>query len=50
VMKCDKIMVLSFGKLIEFDSPANLMKNEQSYFYSIITQMQREETNLKEGE
>lgn len=39
VMNCDKIMVLKFGELMEFDSPANLLKNPDSYFKNIYDKM-----------
>jgi ABC-type multidrug transport system fused ATPase/permease subunit len=39
VMNCDKIMVLKFGELMEFDSPENLLKNEDSYFKQIYDKM-----------
>ena len=39
VLKCDRIMVLKFGEIIEFDSPQNLLKNENSYFKDIHDKM-----------
>lgn len=32
ILSCDKIIVLENGKIIEFDSPSNLLKNENSFF------------------
>lgn len=39
VLECDKIMVLKFGELMEFDSPKNLLKDENSYFKQIYDKM-----------
>lgn len=39
VLECDKIMVLKFGELMEFDSPQNLLQNEDSYFKKIYDKM-----------
>ena len=35
VKKCDKIIVMENGKICEFDTPDNLIKNENSKFYSL---------------
>lgn len=32
IIASDKVMVLGFGKLVEYDSPSNLMNNEESEF------------------
>ena len=32
ILSCDKIIVLENGKIIEFDSPSNLLKNKNSFF------------------
>lgn len=34
-MDSDKVIVLEKGEIIEFDSPANLLTNETSAFYSM---------------
>lgn len=39
VLECDKIMVLKFGEIMEFDSPKNLLKNQDSYFKQIYDKM-----------
>ena len=35
VKKCDEIIVMENGKIVEFDTPDNLIKNENSKFYSL---------------
>lgn len=38
IINSDKILVLDSGSLIEFDSPKNLLNNENSRFYSMAKQ------------
>ena len=35
IINYDKILVLEKGKILEFDSPQNLLKNRDSYFYRL---------------
>ena len=37
IIKYDKILVLDAGSVIEFDSPHNLLKNENSLFYKLYS-------------
>ena len=37
VMNADKILVLENGEIIEFDTPQNLLKNNNSFFYDFYT-------------
>ena len=37
VMNADKILVLENGKIIEFDTPQNLLSNKNSYFYDFYS-------------
>jgi ATP-binding cassette, subfamily C (CFTR/MRP), member 1 len=36
IIQYDRIMVLDQGKIVEFDTPENLIKNEDSYFGLLI--------------
>ena len=36
VIKSDKILVMGFGKVIEFDTPERLMNDPNSEFYSLL--------------
>jgi ABC-type multidrug transport system fused ATPase/permease subunit len=40
VLSCDKILVLDDGYVKEFDSPQNLLKNDQSDFSQIYRKLQ----------
>ena len=42
IMESDKVLVLSFGKVAEFDSPENLLKDENSHFASLVNQIKTE--------
>ena len=35
IINYDKILVLEKGKILEFDSPKNLLENKNSYFYKL---------------
>jgi ABC-type multidrug transport system fused ATPase/permease subunit len=43
-------MVLSFGKLAEFDSPKELMKNPESHFTKLVNEIKKKEEKEKEKE
>ncbi|KAJ8954540.1 hypothetical protein NQ318_000774 [Aromia moschata] len=34
----DKVMVVDAGRIVEFDSPENLLQNKEGFFYSLIKQ------------
>ena len=35
VVDYDKVLVLDQGKIVEYDAPAELLKNENSMFYAL---------------
>lgn len=39
VLHCDRIMVLRYGQVIEFDTPQNLLKIEDGYFKDMYNRM-----------
>lgn len=41
VMNCDKIMVMDKGKIIEYDTPQNLLLNESSEFSKLVKKMEK---------
>ena len=38
ILHCDKVMVLSFGELVEYGNPGELMKDEKSAFSDLLKQ------------
>ena len=43
IINSDKVMVLSYGKIAEFDKPATLMKDENSEFAGLLKEIEKEE-------
>ena len=43
IIKSDKVLVLSFGKIKEFDTPQNLMANPESEFSQLLKELEKKE-------
>lgn len=43
IQASDRILVLSFGTIKEFDSPANLMKDPHSEFNSLLKELAKDQ-------
>jgi len=43
IIKSDRVMVMSYGKVKEFDSPSKLMKNPKSHFTKLVNEIQNDE-------
>ena len=46
ILDCDRIAVFSAGKLIECDTPKNLMKDETSEFAGLVKQMKKDQQKM----
>ena len=45
IMQSDKVMVLSFGRIVEFDEPSTLAANPDSEFASLLKKIEEEEND-----
>ena len=43
IIKSDRVMVLSYGEIIEFDKPATLMNDPASEFSSLLREIEKEQ-------
>ena len=43
IINSDRVLVLSFGKIKEFDAPSNLMKDPDSEFSKLLQELKKEE-------
>ena len=50
IIESDKVLVLSFGQVVEFDSPANLMKSKDSEFAKLIQELKKQENQEQQLE
>ena len=50
IMKSDKVLVMSDGKVGEFDHPDKLLQNPKSHFTKLVEEMQKDEEKRKAEE
>ena len=43
IIQSDRVLVLSYGEVAEFDKPQDLLKNSNSIFYSLVQELKRKE-------
>ena len=43
IIASDRVLVLSFGKIKEFDSPSNLMNDKDSEFSKLLIELKKKE-------
>ena len=43
IIKSDKVMVLSYGEIIEYDTPTTLINDPASEFSSLLRDIEKEE-------
>lgn len=44
IISSDRVLVLSYGKIKEYDTPENLMNNPDSEFTKLLKELKKEET------
>ena len=47
IIESDKVLVMGDGKVIEFDKPQTLMKNETSHFTKLVNQLKKKANEKK---
>jgi ATP-binding cassette subfamily C (CFTR/MRP) protein 4 len=50
IIQSDKVMVLSYGEIIEYDQPGALMNDPASEFSSLLAEIEKEENNPSSSE
>lgn len=43
IIKSDRVLVLSYGKVVEYDAPRALMSNPESSFSQLLKELEKEE-------
>lgn len=44
IIKSDKVLVLSHGEVLEYDSPAALMERPDSHFSGLLKELKKKKT------
>ena len=47
IIQSDRVLVLSFGQIQEFDSPSNLMKDPESEFSQLLKDIKKKDNGSK---
>jgi len=50
IITSDRVMVLSFGQILEYDNPQTLMSDPNSEFTALLQEMKEEEAKKGEPE
>ena len=50
IIKSDRVLVLSHGQVLEYDSPGKLMENPESHFSGLLKELKQKEKNQEEEE
>ena len=45
IINSDRVLVLQFGQVIEYENPQKLLNDKNSQFYQLVQDMQKSETN-----
>ena len=45
IINSDRVLVLSFGQVLEYENPQVLLKDSSSEFYQLVQDMQKETTH-----
>lgn len=45
IINSDRVLVLSYGELVEYDTPRALMDNENTEFYKLLQEIKKEQNN-----
>jgi len=48
-MDSDRVLVMDFGKIIEFDHPYRLLKNTDGFFYKMVEQTGKDTAHILHG-
>mmetsp|Transcript_22789 Transcript_22789/g.22007 ORF Transcript_22789/g.22007 Transcript_22789/m.22007 type:complete len:164 (-) Transcript_22789:33-524(-) len=50
IINSDRVLVLSYGRIKEYDSPSNLMENQSSEFSKLLKELQKEEAKNQQSQ